>query len=109
MVPWMSLWLPILLSAVAVFLLSSVVHMVLPYHRSDYKKVPSEDAVMEKVATIAATGRVAAANIFFRRDQVIRRDHVIGIPPGAVGSGGASEMVDAPPAPRTASVVRRAT
>lgn len=42
-----SLWLPILLSAVAVFLVSSVVHMVLPYHRSDFGKVPSEDDVMD--------------------------------------------------------------
>jgi hypothetical protein len=47
MVPLMSLWAPILLSAVIVFLASSVIHMVLPYHRSDYGKVPSEDAVME--------------------------------------------------------------
>ena len=47
MVPLMSLWAPILLSAVAVFIASSVIHMLLPYHRSDYGKVPSEDAVME--------------------------------------------------------------
>lgn len=47
MVPLMSLWAPILLSAVVVFVASSVIHMLLPYHRSDYGKVPSEDAVME--------------------------------------------------------------
>jgi uncharacterized membrane protein YeaQ/YmgE (transglycosylase-associated protein family) len=41
-----SLWLPILLSAVLVFLASFVIHMVLPFHRSDYGKVPSEDDVM---------------------------------------------------------------
>ena len=41
------LWLPILLSAVACFIASSLIHMVLPYHRSDYGKVPQEDAVME--------------------------------------------------------------
>jgi hypothetical protein len=46
MVPLTSLWLPILLSAVIVFLASFVIHMVLPYHRSDYGKVPSEDDVM---------------------------------------------------------------
>ena len=46
MTPIGSLWLPILLSAVIVFLLSNVLHMVLPYHRSDYKKVPKEDDVM---------------------------------------------------------------
>jgi hypothetical protein len=47
MVSITSLWLPILLSAVAVFFVSSVVHMVLPYHKSDYKKLPSEDGVMD--------------------------------------------------------------
>jgi len=41
-----SLWLPILLSAVAVFVASSLIHMVLPYHKSDYKRLPSEDGVM---------------------------------------------------------------
>jgi hypothetical protein len=46
MVPIMSLWLPILLSAVAVFALSSLVHTVFPYHKSDYAKVPDEDQVM---------------------------------------------------------------
>jgi len=47
MVPLASLWLPILLSAVIVFLVSFIIHMVLPYHRTDYRKLPSEDAVLE--------------------------------------------------------------
>lgn len=47
MVPLTSLWLPILLSAVFAFIASSIVHMVLPIHRSDYRKLPSEDEVME--------------------------------------------------------------
>lgn len=47
MVDLISLWLPILLSAVAVFFVSSVVHMVLPYHRGDYRKLPEEDKVRE--------------------------------------------------------------
>ena len=42
-----SLWIPILLSAVLVFIVSAIIHMVLGYHRSDYKKLPSEDAVLE--------------------------------------------------------------
>ena len=37
------LWLPILLAAVIVFVASSIMHMVLPYHRSDYKKLADED------------------------------------------------------------------
>ncbi len=46
MVSILALWLPILLSAVVVFILSSFIHMVLPYHKSDFKKLPSEDEVM---------------------------------------------------------------
>jgi hypothetical protein len=43
-----TLWLPILLSAVFVFIASSIIHMVLQWwHRSDYVKMPQEDKVME--------------------------------------------------------------
>lgn len=46
MVTLTALWLPILLSAVAVFIVSSLIHMVLRYHNSDFKQVPSEDTIM---------------------------------------------------------------
>ena len=46
MVSILALWLPILLSAVAVFIASSVVHMVLPWHRSDYGGLSDEDGTM---------------------------------------------------------------
>ena len=46
MVPLESLWLPILLAAVFVFIASSIIHMVLGYHRSDFGKLASEDEVM---------------------------------------------------------------
>jgi len=35
MVPLTALWLPIVLAAVIVFVASSIMHMLLPYHRSD--------------------------------------------------------------------------
>jgi hypothetical protein len=47
MVPVLSLWLPILISAVIVFIASSIFHMVLPFHRKDYKTLPDEDGVMD--------------------------------------------------------------
>jgi hypothetical protein len=47
MVSLASLWLPILLSAVAVFVLSSIIHMLLAYHHNDFGKVPAEDEVMD--------------------------------------------------------------
>ncbi len=47
MVSLMSLWLPILLSAVLVFVVSSLIHMLLKYHNTDFGKVPNEDQVMD--------------------------------------------------------------
>ncbi len=47
MISLMALWLPIVLSAVAVFIVSSIIHTVLRYHKSDFKKIPSEDGVMD--------------------------------------------------------------
>lgn len=49
MVGVMSLWLPILLAAVVVFLASYVLHMVLKYHHSDFARVPSEEDVMDAI------------------------------------------------------------
>jgi hypothetical protein len=43
--PLVSLWLPILVGAALVFVVSSVIHMVLPYHRNDFAGVPNEDQV----------------------------------------------------------------
>lgn len=39
------LLLPVILSAVLVFVTSSIIHMVLGYRRSDYTPLPNEDAV----------------------------------------------------------------
>jgi hypothetical protein len=47
MAPVMFLWTPIVLSAVIVFVASSIMHMVLPYHRNDLRKVPKEDEARE--------------------------------------------------------------
>jgi hypothetical protein len=47
MVTVMALWLPILLAAVIVFVVSSIFHTVLTHHDSDFDKVPAEDDVME--------------------------------------------------------------
>lgn len=46
MVPILSLWLPILVAAVFVFVASSIIHMFLKYHESDFKALPDEDAVI---------------------------------------------------------------
>ncbi len=46
MISAFALWLPIVLSAVIVFVASSIMHMVLPYHKSDYKRLPDEDKIL---------------------------------------------------------------
>ena len=48
-----ALWLPILLSAAIVFIMSSIIHMMLPWHKSDYPKMPNEDKVMEALRPFA--------------------------------------------------------
>jgi len=47
--PFGSLWLPVTVSAVAVFVASSILHMVLKHHKADYKGLPNEDAVRESL------------------------------------------------------------
>jgi len=37
------LWLPILISAVVVFIASSIIHMASPWHKSDYPRLTNED------------------------------------------------------------------
>lgn len=55
MVPIAALWLPILLSAVIVFVASSILHMVLPVHKNDYRKLPEEDKVMDALRSAGVT------------------------------------------------------
>lgn len=49
MVSIAALWLPILLSAVFVFIVSSVVHMMLGYHRTDFRRLPNEDKMLDSL------------------------------------------------------------
>ena len=55
MIPLTTLWLPILLSAAIVFVASSIMHMVLPYHKSDYRKLPDEDRVTDAMRSAGVT------------------------------------------------------
>jgi len=51
MVSVTALWLPIVLSAFLVFVASSIIHMLLTYHRSDYAKLPDEDQILGALRT----------------------------------------------------------
>ena len=46
MVPLTALWLPVVLSSVIVFVASSIMHMLLPYHRGDYRQLPEEEKIL---------------------------------------------------------------
>jgi hypothetical protein len=48
----MSLWLPIVLAAVAVFIASSVIHMCTPWHKTDFQKLPDEDRTRENLRAL---------------------------------------------------------
>jgi len=48
-----ALWMPILVSAVLVFIASSIIHMAPLWHRSEYPKVPNEDKVMDALRPLA--------------------------------------------------------
>ena len=45
----LNLWLPILLSAVFVFIASSLIHMVFKWHNSEYLKLSNEDEVRDAI------------------------------------------------------------
>ena len=52
MVPITSLWIPILVSAALVFVVSSVIHMLLPVHKGDFRKLPNEDEALEAMGKL---------------------------------------------------------
>jgi hypothetical protein len=47
-----SLWLAVLVSAVVVFIASSIIWMVLPLHKKDWKTLPDEDGFMRALGAM---------------------------------------------------------
>jgi hypothetical protein len=72
MVP--ALWLPIVLSAVIVFLGSSIVWMVFKYENADWKVVPNEDQFLDALrkANIPAPGQYVFPHMPTRRRRCRR-------------------------------------
>lgn len=52
MVPIMSLLIPIVVSAVVVFIVSAIIHMFLGYHSNDFIAVPDEQSVRAALSTL---------------------------------------------------------
>ncbi len=53
MTPLTALWLPIVVSAAIVFVMSSIIHMASPWHKNDYPKMPREDEVTDALRPLA--------------------------------------------------------
>ncbi len=51
--PFGSLWLPVIASAVAVWIVSAILHMALKYHRADYQRLGNEDAIAAAIRAAA--------------------------------------------------------
>jgi len=45
-----ALWMPILVSSLLVFFASALIHMLLPYHRSDFRKLSEEDGILDALS-----------------------------------------------------------
>jgi len=52
MTPFLSLLLPILLASVAVFIVSLIIHMAMPWHKSDYGNVPNDDDAIAAIRSL---------------------------------------------------------
>jgi len=63
MISMSQLWLPILLSAVAVFLVSSAIHMASPWHKGDFPRMANEEQVMDAMRPL----NLAPGDYFFPR------------------------------------------
>jgi len=93
-----ALWLPTLLSAVIVFVASSILHMLIPIHKGDYRQLPDEEKVTDVLRAAGVTsGRMYTFPFCTHRDMkspaVIEKfkrgpvGHVIIRPNGAPGLG----------------------
>lgn len=47
-----TLWLPILVSTVLVFVVSSIIHMTPLWHKNDYPRYPNEDRVLDALRSL---------------------------------------------------------
>jgi hypothetical protein len=70
MIPLTALWIPFLVSAVIVFFASAIMHMLLTYHRSDYRPLPDEERVTDAMRNAGVTrGRVYYFPYFAFKDM----------------------------------------
>jgi hypothetical protein len=76
MFPLTALWLAVLLSTVIVFFASFIVHTVLSYHKSDYRKLPDEDRITDALRNAGVTRGAAYFFPYFSFKEM-KSAHVI--------------------------------
>ena len=80
MVSLTQLWLPILLSAVGVFVVSNILHMAIPaWHRSDYGKLDNEKAFLDSLAS-TQSGQYIAPHVNWGKLTPEERDAMMAKP-----------------------------
>ena len=87
MVSWEHILLPAALAAVLVFIASSLVHMVLQWHNSDYRKLPDEDERTDSASELGLkVGAQVTALIKAPRVQLVARSSGVSSPSGCVAT-----------------------
>lgn len=72
----LDLWVPVLVSAIVVFVMSALIWTVLPWHKKDYAKVKDEDAASAALKDLAPGSYVlpyVADPADFKKDEVRKR------------------------------------
>jgi hypothetical protein len=75
-----ALWLPVLVSAIIVFVASAVVWMAMPWHKSDFRRTPDEEAVRSALRGLE-TGYFMVpycTNPAELKDEVVRQKYIDG-------------------------------
>jgi hypothetical protein len=93
-----TLWLPIVLSAVLVFVASSIVWMALPHHKGDWKPLPDEAGAMQVLGRMAlppgqyrfpwaADQKAMQTPAFLEKLKKGPVGHLVVLPPGPFSMG----------------------
>jgi hypothetical protein len=80
MIPLSALWLPILVSAVGVFIASNLFHMAIPaWHRGDYGKLDNEKVFLDALAS-TKSGQYIAPHVNWGKLSPEERDAMMARP-----------------------------
>lgn len=80
MIPLTALWLPILVSAIAVLIASNILWMALPFwHRRDYGHLPNDNALLDALSG-AKSGQYIAPHVNWSKMEPAEREAMMARP-----------------------------